>query len=196
MWSSSHHKQRWRSHDTVVPRKIEDRKDRDAGQWRRVGADEGRWLGQEYENMGRQTVQSQRQQEWDKGGEEGKPVDHNGPRFEILKLLMLSSRSSVTQLWQDLSSTGFCGTFGEVATVVVVALFNFGCDKGSSTSTTFTTAVPSNTFLTLSASTPFRGDCPEKASQKADPSLANNVWEAIEASIASWGVALGEDSGV
>jgi len=111
---------------------------------------------------------------------------HNGPRFEILKLLMLSSKSSVARVWQDLRSTGFWQTFGEVVIGVgVVALFNFGCDAGSSTSMTFTTALPSNTFLTLSASTPFRGDCPEKASQKADPSLANKVCDASEASIAS-----------
>lgn len=111
---------------------------------------------------------------------------HNGPRFEILKLLILSSKSSVARVWQDLRSTGFWQTFGAaIIGVGVVALFNFGCDAGSSTSTTFTTALPSNTFLTLSASTPFRGDCPEKASQKADPSLANKVCDASEASIAS-----------
>jgi len=115
-------------------------------------------------------------------GERDKQGDHNGPRFERLKLLMLSSRSSVARAWQDLSSTGFWDSFGEVA---VVALFNFCWSVDSSTSTTFTTALPSNTFLTLSTSTPFRGDCPEKASQKADPSLVNKVCEASEASIAS-----------
>lgn len=41
-----------------------------------------------------------------RGGEQG-PEDYNGPRFEILKLLMLSSKSSVTHVWQDLRSTGF-----------------------------------------------------------------------------------------
>ena len=110
----------------------------------------------------------------------------------MLKLLMLSSKSSVARVWQD-----FWETFGEVVIeVVVVARFNFDCDVGSSTSTTFTTALPSNTFLTLSASTPFRGDCPEKASQNADPSLVSKVCEASEANIASWGVALGEGSRV
>ena len=104
----------------------------------------------------------------------------------MLKLLMLSSKISVARAWQDLRSTDFGQSFGEVVIeVVFVALFNFCCSAGSSTSTTFTTAVPSNTFLTLSASTPFRGDCPEKASQKADPSLVNKVCEASEASIAS-----------
>ena len=94
-------------------------------------------------------------------------------------------------------SIDFCETFGEVVIeAVVVGLFILGCDTGSSTSTTFTTAFPSNTFLTLSASTPFRGDCPEKASQKADPSLVNRVCEASEASTASWGVALVEGSWV
>jgi len=105
---------------------------------------------------------------------------------------MLSSKSSVALVWQDLSSMDFGDTFGEV----VVALFNFDCDTASSISTTCTTALPSNTFLILSASMPFRGDCPEKASQKADPSLANKVCEASEANIASWGVALGESSEV
>ena len=110
----------------------------------------------------------------------------------MLKLLMLSSKSSVARVWHD-----FWQTFGEVVIgVVVAALFNFDCDVSSSTSTTFTTALPSNTFRTLSASTPFRGDCPEKASQNADPSLANKVCEASEASTASWGVALSEGSGV
>jgi len=115
----------------------------------------------------------------------------------MLKLLMLSSKSSVARVWQDLRSTDFWGTFGEaVIGVVVVTLFSFDWDVGSSTSTTLTTALPSNTFLTLSASTPFRGDCPEKASQKADPSLVNKVCEASEASTASWGVAFCESSGV
>ena len=103
----------------------------------------------------------------------------------MLKLLMLSSKSSVARVWQDLSSTDFWERFGDVVKVTVAALFNFCCGTGSSTSTTFTTALPSNTFLTLSASTPFRGDCPEKASQKADPSLANKVCDASEASTAS-----------
>jgi len=107
----------------------------------------------------------------------------------MLKLLMLSSKSSVARVWQDF--------WGEVAIeAVVAALFNFDCNVGSSTSTTFTTALPSNTFLTLSASTPFLGDCPEKASQNADPSFASKVCEASEASTASWGVALSEGSKV
>jgi len=134
-----------------------------------------------------------------RGGGEGirNQRDHKGPRFEMLKLLMLSSKSSVARAWQDLSSIDFWGTFGEVVIrVVVAALFDFGCNAGSSMSTTLTTALPSSTFLTLSVSTPFRGDCPEKASQKADPSLANKVCEASEANIASWEVALGVDSGV
>ena len=115
----------------------------------------------------------------------------------MLKLLMLSSKSSVARVWHDLRSIDFWETFGEVVIeVVVVALFNFDCDTDSSMSTTFTTALPSNTFLIFSASTPFRGDCPEKASQKADPSLANKVCEASEANIASWGVALVEGSEV
>ena len=115
----------------------------------------------------------------------------------MLKLLMLSSKSSVASVWQDLSSIDFWQTFGEVVIkVVVAALFGFDCDAGSSTSTTLTTALPSSTFQTLSVSTPFLGDCPEKASQKADPSLANKVCEASEASIASWGVVLDEGSEV
>ena len=142
------------------------------------------------ENKGRRTViQSQRQQ---KVRERRKPKkeDHKGPRFDMLKLLILSSKSSVARVWHD-----FWETFGEVVIdVVVAALFNFDCDVSSSRSTTFTTALPSNTFRTLSASTPFRGDCPEKASQNADPSLANKVCEASEASTASWGVALSEGS--
>jgi len=121
--------------------------------------------------------------EREKRNQEG---DHNGPRFEMLKLLMLSSKSSAARDWQDLRSIDTGQSFGEaVIEVVAVALFNFGCGAGSSTSTTFTTALPSNTLLTLSVSTPCRGDCPEKASQKADPSLANKVCEASEASTAS-----------
>jgi len=122
-----------------------------------------------------------------RGGKERRDrQDHKGPRFEMLKLLMLSSRSSVARVWQDLSSIGFWQTPGEVVIkVVVAALFGFDCGAGSSTSTTFTTALPSNTLLTLSVSTPFLGDCPEKASQKADPSLTNKVCDASEASIAS-----------
>jgi len=147
-----------------------------------------------YENKERRTViQSQRQQKVrEERGGKPKKEDHKGPRFDMLKLLMLSSKSSVARVWHD-----FWETFGEVVIeVVVAALFNFDCDVSSSTSTTFTIALPSNTLRTLSASTPFRGDCPEKASQNADPSLANKVCEASEASTASWGVALSEGSGV
>ena len=70
-----------------------------------------------------------------------------------------------------------------------------GLDNGDgvgSTSTTRTTALPSRTFLTLSASKSFLSDDgededeepPEKASQNAEPSLRTSVCDANEASIA------------
>lgn len=69
-----------------------------------------------------------------------------------------------------------------------------------STSTIRTTALPSRTFLTLSASQFFlRGDVdddeeePEKASQNAEPSLLTSVCDAIDASIACCSVGVGCD---
>lgn len=71
----------------------------------------------------------------------------------------------------------------------------------ASTSTIFTTALPSNTRRTLSWSQSPRGaeldvDGLAKASQKADPSFDNRVCEAIEASIACvWAVDSSDDDG-
>jgi len=75
--------------------------------------------------------------------------------------------------------------------------FGLGGVNGVSTSTTRTTALPSSTFRTFSASHDLVADVdaeaavegsaepPENASQKAPPSFLSSVWDAIAASIAS-----------
>ena len=63
-----------------------------------VGNNKWRRLG--YENKGRRTViQSQREQKYARRWKEKQHKDdHKGPRFEMLKLLMLSSKSSVARV--------------------------------------------------------------------------------------------------
>jgi hypothetical protein len=100
-----------------------------------------------------------------------------------VKLLIPSSRQDVGPLF-DIVLTG--GEEADVDDDIDNELIELV--RLESTSTTFTTALPSRTFLTLSASRPFfdDDDPPENASQNALPSLDTKVWLASAATMISF----------
>lgn len=129
--------------------------------------------------------------------------------FPKLKLLILSSRISVTQqrLSDELAELPLAGEIlGDDCAAILGE--DTGLAAGLSTSTTRTTALPSSTFRTLSASHCFHAppvdvdaeveaaleeaeveaegrDCdPENASQNALPNFLSNVWLATAAAAA------------
>jgi len=86
--------------------------------------------------------------------------------FPMVRLLILSSSNEHTSFGSFLTSV-----------ILLIAPISFRVTFWSSTSTTFTTALPSRTLLTLSADNEVLPgeDPPEKASQNALPRRFNKV---------------------